>query len=123
MKMTIDTLAVFTHSSAERAALDHLIRAFGPESSFTHGKTRYVEPTDVVIAGYRIKYLGVRDPDETRSQVGYADFAVENFSDLQAAATERPYLSNMTSGRDQALIEFRHPDYDVLAYAVSADEH
>jgi hypothetical protein len=121
--MVIDTLTVFTHSEAERAALDPVIRAYGPESLFTHGKTLYVEPEDLMVAGHLIKYLGVRDPEADRTEVGYADYPVDDFAELLKLSADNPFMTPVTSGRGQDLIEVRHPAFDVRAYAVAAGEH
>lgn len=116
----IDTITCFTHSRAEWEATAALIRQYGSESPLTHGKTLYVEPKDLIIHGNQIVYLGVREPDATRPEAGYP---VTNFAVLHELATNNPNMTPVISGRGQALIEFKHPDFDIRAYAVAASEH
>lgn len=120
---TIDTLTIFTQSREEWEGLVRDIKAMGQLSPKSHGKTLYIEPTSLKIAGHSIKYLGLREPDPTRPEVGYADYPVNNFAELQKQAANNPYMAPVISGRGQALIEFKHPDFDVRAYAVTASEH
>ncbi len=120
---TLDTLTIFTHEAEEFSALEPIVRGYGPESRFSHGKTLYIEPEHLQIAGFAIKYLGVREPDPTRPEVGYADFAVPNLVDVWGNNQDNRFVRQVESGRGQAMLELTHPEFDIRAYLVDAAEH
>ncbi len=74
----------------------------------------------IIVDSNTITHLRIRKPDLERPQVGCNDFDVENY---EAFKTE--YLSKfpeylfLIKRPEYEMIEFRHPDYDVLAYVVS----
>jgi hypothetical protein len=117
-----DTITVFTHSTEEYDILDNLLRNKGKVSRFTHGQTLYIE-SDETIAGYHITLLGVRKPDNTRPERGYADFPVDNYEELKTASIKNPHVKEITSGQGTALLELKHPDFDVRAYVVKEKDH
>jgi len=118
----IDTLCLFTHSRAEYEFVLAAIQKYGPISDFSHGATTYVQ-TNVTIADHRITLLGVRQPDPTRPQVGYADYPRDDYQTLLTSLEQYPGAQEITSGRGQSLIELRDPDFDILGYAFNASEH
>lgn len=122
-ELTIDTLAIFAHQTAEYEFLEKELHRRGPESRFTHGSTLYVSPPALELAGNRIALLGVRRPDVLRPQVGYADYPVADKTYEAIAEMDNPHLRQIVSGRGQDLIELRHPEFDVLGYVVRAREH
>lgn len=121
-ELAIDTVCFFAHSQTEYNFLFQTIGARGPLSEFTHGLTTYIN-VDFAVATQHLKILGVRAPDATRPQVGYADFPVANYAQLLKATADNPYLTEIKSGRGQSLIELRHPDFDILGYAFDQTEH
>ncbi len=118
-KLAIDTLTIFSHFPEELAFLDHTVRRFGPVSPATHGETLYVD-ADFTVDDHRIHYLGVREPDSTRPQVGYADYPVDDYDDIKVLSS--PYVREITSGRGQKLLELRHPDFDVFGYITRKED-
>lgn len=115
--MPIDTLAIFTHDDDEYNLLEPLVRQYGEQSQFTHGLTLYID-SDFEILGNRIKYLGLRRPDETRPEVGYGDFPVQDLGSLAEQYSDGEFVKLVQSGAGQAMLELRHPDFDVRAYVV-----
>jgi hypothetical protein len=119
-ELPLDTLTIFTHSPEEHDFVSGVARRYGPESAFTHGDTLYIS-SDFTVQGHHIIFLGVRRPDATRPEVGYADYPVEDYEAILAA--NYPGAHQITSGRGQNLIELRHPDFDIRGYIVPAAEH
>ena len=115
-----DTLTVFSRTKDEYDFIDNLIRTYGTKSRFSHGITLYID-VDMEIAGKHVALLGVREPDNDRQDVGYADFSVQNYAALRGAG--QAYTQEITTSRGQSLLELRHPDFDVRGYLVSANEH
>src|SRR4051794_8685313 len=97
-EMTLDTLTLFTHHDDEFEALEPIVRKFGPESEFTHGLTLYIEPLDLEVAGFAIKYLGLRRPDATRVEVGYGDFITQDTEKLFASQGQDTFIKRTKSG-------------------------
>jgi hypothetical protein len=118
--LTVDTLTIFAQSSKEHAFLHRLVRRYGKVSSFSHGPTLYIS-SDLMVAGRRIKFLGLREPDPARKWVGYGDYGVEDYDAILAA--KYPDVQEIITGRGQALLEIRRPDFDVLGYIVRKEEH
>jgi hypothetical protein len=115
-----DTLTVFSRTKEEYDFIDGLIRTYGPKSRFSHGITLYIDVA-MEVSGNQVVLLGVREPDNDRQDVGYADFSVQNYAEIRNANTE--HIQEITTSRGQSLLELRHPDFDVRGYLVSANEH
>lgn len=119
-KIIPDTLTIFSRTQEEYNFLDALIRTYGTKSRFTHGITLYID-VDMEVGGHPVILLGVREPDNDRQDVGYADFSVQNYLALRDAG--KRYVHEITTSRGQSLLELRHPDFDIRGYLVSANEH
>ena len=118
--LVIDTLTVFAQSEEEYTFVATQIRNFGPVSPFTHGATLYIS-SDFSVQNFHIKILGVRRPDPTRPEVGYADYPVRDYDAILRAGY--PEICEIISGRKQRLLEIRRPDFDVLGYIVAEETH
>jgi hypothetical protein len=118
--ITSDTLTIFAQTEAEYAFLDELIRTYGTKSRFTHGVTLYID-VDMDVAGHHVILLGVREPDDSRGELGYADFSVENYAQIRDSGNR--YVHEITTARGQSLLELQHPDFDVRGYLVPLSEH
>lgn len=112
-RLSIDTLTIFAQAPKEYDFIKNLISTKGPVSHFTHGSTLYIE-VDGNVHGRDIKLLGIRQPDASRSEVGYADFPVADLKDF----SNRPFVNKIISGRGEKLLELRHPNFDVRGYIV-----
>lgn len=120
--LPIDTVTLFTRTSKEYYFLERLVRTYGERSEITHGPTLYID-SNFMLGENVIRYLGVRRPDDTRPEVGYADFPVEDFEGLREAHAGNEAVKFMKSGRGQPLLELRHPEFDIRGYVVSAADH
>jgi len=120
--LPIDTLCIFAQSEEEHDFVLGAIKALGPISRFTHESTTYVD-VNMEVGGQVIKFLGVRKPDPTRPQVGYADYPIPDYQALLANIADYPDAEQIMSGRGQSLVELRHPDFDILEYAFDSREH
>jgi hypothetical protein len=120
IELPIDTVTLFTHQLNEYEFIEGILTKKGPVSPLSHGLTLYVE-VDTELNGNQIKHLGVRQPDTTRSEVGYADFPVEDFEQLKNDNSVSMHVSEILSGNGQRLLELRHPDFDVRGYVYSSD--
>lgn len=121
--LPLDTITIFTRSNGEFTTVSDCIRSLGAISRASHGPTLYIEPKDLIVAGFDISYLGVRKPDETRPERGYVDYPVENYAAYQAMLESSPNLAEITSGLGKPLIEVKHPSFDIRAYIVAAEHH
>ncbi len=121
-ELSIDTICLFTHSDTEHAFVEQLVRSSGPVSKFTHGATLYAT-VDMQIGDQHTHILGVRKPDDTRSEVGYGDYPITDYDSFLRESTGNKYLKQIVSGCGQPLVELRHPDIGVLGYAFDAHEH
>lgn len=121
-EVSIDTICFFSHTPEEYAFLEGEVRSRGEISRFSHDPTLYVD-TDFMVVGQHIKIFGVRKPDPTRPWVGYGDYPLSD-SDYDAlCSTANPFVRRITSGIGQSLLQFEHPDFDVLGYAVRMRDH
>jgi hypothetical protein len=121
-ELTIDTICFFAHTSEEYDYLLSAVRNRGAESKFSHGSTTYVK-SDFIVAGQHIRIFGVRQPDQTRPWVGYGDYPITGAEYSTYKAKSNPYIHEITSGRGQYLLQFEHPDFDVLGFAFREEEH
>src|SRR4051794_5222341 len=76
--LPVDTICIFSHSVEEYEFLANLIKEYGPvDHEYSHGPTIYVNPEPgLVISNNSVRYLGVREPDQDRKEIGYADYPV-----------------------------------------------
>jgi len=99
--LSVDTVTIFSRTNSEYAFATAQAKLHGPISKVSHGSTLYIEPRELYIGGQRIKYLGVRKPDETRQERGYVDYPVANISAYTRLAANNHYMSTVMSGRGQ----------------------
>lgn len=119
--LPIDTLTLFSHSPAESEFLEASVRHYGPQSHYSHGQTLYID-SDFMVGSQRITILGTRQPDSAHPQVGYADYPVTDLTALAKEQANNEYVLPVQSGRGVAMLELRHPDFDILGYIVSQRE-
>jgi hypothetical protein len=115
-----DTLTIFSRTQEEYDFIDGLIRTFGTKSRFTHGITLYID-VDMEVGGQHVVLLGVRESDDDRQDIGYADFSVDNYFEIRDLG--KRFVHEITTSRGQSLLELRHPDFDIRGYLVAASEH
>lgn len=116
--LPINTLKIFPHYLDEYDYLHKLIEPMGPKAPFNSETSLYVE-VKKEIEGFTIDYLGVRVVDPYRLHVGCGDYEIKNFEEFKTKYLHTsPYIREI-EGRDD-MIEFWHPDFDVLGYVVPA---
>ncbi len=116
----LGTLCFFAHTPEELVFLRQAVLTRGPQSDLTHGATLYAD-TNFLAGGHTIMRFGVRDvtiPDEARTQLGYGDFAVDDYDLLAIQTRANPYVKPITSGQGRPLLQLQHPDFDVLGFVV-----
>lgn len=130
-------VTIFAHYQDEYEALLEICAQLG-ESEETNNGMKYIlrEPLKILAGRIEvngniednydeIKYLRIRKPDPYRMQVGCCDldlragyYYLENDVDVIPSDNKRKIVRP-----DLEMLEFFHPDYDVLAYGVKTDEN
>lgn len=115
----IHSLTVFSHSGGEFEYLKVLLGTLGLPYNENNGpRVTLYEP--IVVGSNTITHLRIRKPDLERPQVGCNDFDVEDYEAFKAEyLAKHPDNLILIKRPDYEMIEFRHPDFDVLAYIVS----
>lgn len=116
-RLSIDTLAIFSHYLIEHDALESLLRARGPESKIATSSDRhfYVD-VEAQIEGQQIRWLGLRIPDPYRMQVGYGDYSADYNTIAREHLGKNPYIRKLEN--NLTMLELWHPDFDILGYIV-----
>jgi hypothetical protein len=118
-ELPINTLKIFAHYDNEYVFLKNWIDSKGQNEDGNSSTSYYVKPhTPMLVNGDPIEYVGIRIPDPYRAQVGCGDYVVDNFEELRAKYLGKsPYVREVPHQRYQ-MLEFFHPDIDVLGYIV-----
>lgn len=107
----ITSLTIFSHYPDEYEYLNRLVEMWGVGQ-----RDGYIElKKPFVHASRTISKLRVRKPDPYRSQVGCADFSMQSV-ELANLIKKYPHQVRLIERPGIQLVEFHHPDYDVLAY-------
>jgi hypothetical protein len=119
--LTIDTVTIFSQTPEEYKFFAKHLRDIGEVSHFSHGPTLYV----ATHAGDEnsIKLRGVRQPDDSRTEVGYADYPISNYDQIKDQSIKNASVKEIISGTGIPLLELKHPDFDVRGYVVAKKEH
>lgn len=117
--LPIHSLTVFSHSENEFEFLKELLSTMGSPYNENNGpRVTLYEP--IVVDNNTITHLRIRKPDPERPQVGCNDFDVKEYETFKAEyLAKHPENLVLIKRPDYEMIEFRHPDFDVLAYIVS----
>ncbi len=117
--LQINYLTIFSHYQEEYENLIKLLQSLGSSRPTNNGiRFELNEPIEVV--GQKIKSIRIRKPDPYRTHVGCNDFAVVNYQEFKEKY-QKPENKNLRLlvRQEYEMIEFFHPDFDVLAYVVS----
>ena len=115
--MPIESVTVCAHYHDEYEYLAKLVGQWG--KSAENGYIELAEP--FITNQISIPSLRIRQPDPYRSQVGSADFAID-FSNAAKLIAQHPKNIRLIQRPHFDLVEFHHPDYDVLAYVLGVHE-
>lgn len=113
----IKSLTVFAHSQSEYELLTGILAEMGKPHNYNNGpRVELSEP--IKVRSNYINYLRVRTPDVERPQIGCNDFEI-NYDDFKKTYLDK-YKNKLIFIKrlEYEMIEFRDPDFDVLAYAV-----
>ncbi len=116
--LPLHSLTIFSHNEDEFESLKELLSTMGTPYNENNGpRVTLHEP--IVVGSNTITHLRIRKPDVERPQVGCNDFDVEDYGAFKAEyLTKHPDNLILIKRPDYEMIEFRHPNYDVLAYIV-----
>lgn len=117
--LPIHSLTIFSHSKEEFDFLKEILSDIGTPYNENNGpRITLHEP---ITAGKNIiTHLRIRKPDPERPQVGCNDFDVDDYETFKAEyLAKHPENLILIQRPEYEMIEFRHPDFDVLAYIVS----
>jgi hypothetical protein len=119
--LPMQSVRLFAHSDAEYRTLEALLRTLGAPSAKQPAKGLYVDCA-MQVGTDHVHKIGIRPPDPERTEVGHADFTVDDFPRF-VAVNHNPEdnLTRLVPGREDSLFELRAPEHpDVLAYVVPA---
>lgn len=117
--LPISSLTIFTHYPGEFEKLSEIAKTIG--GFFNENNGPRVALHEPIKAGENtIIHLRIRKPDPYRIQVGCNDFDVPDYETFRNENLSK-YSDNLRliKRADYEMIEFFHPDFDVLAYVVS----
>lgn len=117
--LPIHSLTIFSHTEDEFEFLKKLLGIMGAPYNENNGpRVALHEP--IVVGSNIITHLRIRKPDLERPQVGCNDFDIEDYKAFKSEhLAKHPDNLFLIKRPDYEMIEFRHPDFDVLAYVVS----
>jgi hypothetical protein len=118
-KLPIESLTIFSHYPKEYEQLVKIINKIGKPYNENNG-LRVALNKPIKIGNNAIKYLRIRIPDPYRAQVGCNDFKVSDYESFKKDFfAEKSSNMRIIKREKYEMIEFFHPDFDVLAYVVS----
>lgn len=117
--LPISSLTIFAHYPDEFEKLSDIVKILGNFLNENNGpRVALHEP--IKAGGDTIAHLRIRKPDPYRTQVGCDDFDVPDYETFKSEnLLKYPNNLRLIKREDYEMIEFFHPDFDVLAYVVS----
>src|SRR3989344_8923133 len=118
-ELPISSLTVFSHYKKEHENLVKIVYGLGKLYK-EHNGPYIVLKKPIKVGNNLIKYLRIRKPDPYRVQVGCNDFDVQNYQSFKTKHLQKNTENLRLLDRPEyEMVEFFHPDFDVLAYVVS----
>lgn len=114
----ITSVTIFSHSDSEFEILKGLLQQLGKPFSFNNGP-RVVLHKPITFGAHKITHVRIRRPDVERPQMGCNDFDTEYVSFKDKYLTLHPENLSLITRPEYEMIEFHHPEFNVLAYVVS----
>lgn len=117
--LPISSLTIFAHYSDEFEKLSEMAKTIGNFLNENNGpRVALREP--IKVGESAITHLRIRKPDPYRMQVGCNDFDVPDYEIFKGENLSKyPNNLRLMKREDYEMIEFFHPDFDILAYIVS----
>lgn len=118
--LPVTSATVFSHDPDEYRILSEILSGLGKEYDRVNG-LRVVLHEPIKIQSHMITHLRVRPPDPNRPQVGCCDFNVQNYEIFKREQL-KSHAQNLRliERPEYEMIEFFSPEFDILAYVVSA---
>ena len=121
--LPVSSLTVFAHYLEEYEKLCKILTGIGKIVGENNGP-RFLLQHPLKAGGALITHVRIRKPDPSRMQVGCGDFDVEEYQDFkQKYLSQHPNDLRCIERSNYEMVEFFNPDFDVLAYIVSAKIH
>lgn len=116
--LPISSLTIFAHYPDEFEKLSEIVKTIG--NFFNENNGPRVALHEPIKAGEKtITHLRIRKPDPYRMQVGCNDFETDYETFKNENLLKHPNNLRLIKREDYEMVEFFHPDFDVLAYVVS----
>ncbi len=116
----ISGLTIFSHYPDEFEELKKIVLSLGELDSENNGPCVKLHKP-IKLPNGELFLLRVRQPDPYRLHVGCNDFEVPDYGEFKKQYLEaKPSNLRLIERPDFEMIEFFDPDYDVLAYVLSA---
>lgn len=117
--LPISSLTIFAHYPDEFEKLSKIVKTLGNFFNENNGpRVALHEP--IKIGKNTITHLRIRKPDPYRTQVGCNDFDASDYDTFKNEYLSKyPNHLRLIKREDYEMIEFFHPDFDVLAYVTS----
>lgn len=112
--LPISYVTIFSHFPDEYEKLKKICGRIGGQVSENNGP-KFALGRTMKIAGHKITAIRIRKPDPYRTHVGCCDFDAD-FNKVRIFKSEN---LRVIKRPDMEMIEFFHPDFDVLAYVVN----
>lgn len=116
--LPISSLTIFAHYPDEFEKLSEIAKAIGNFVNENNGpRVALHEP--IKVGTNTIAHLRIRKPDPYRMQVGCNDFDTDYEIFKSENLLKYPNNLRLIERGNYEMIEFFHPDFDILAYVVS----
>lgn len=117
--LSISSLTIFAHYPDEFEKLSGVAKTIGNLFN-EHNGPRVALHKPIKARENTISHLRIRKPDPYRMQVGCGDFDVPDYETFKNENLLK-YQNNLRliKREEYEMVEFFHPDFDVLAYVVS----
>lgn len=117
--LPISSLTIFAHYPDEFEKLSKIVKTLGNFFNENNGP-RVALHDPIKVGKNTITHLRIRKPDPYRMQVGCNDFDISDYDTFKNEYLSKyPNHLRLIKREGYEMIEFFHPDFDVLAYAVS----
>jgi hypothetical protein len=115
----MSSLTIFSHYLDEYEKLEKFLQELGDPFNKNNGP-RVLLHKPITVEEHMITHLRIRHPDPYRMQVGCNDFDVPIYTDFKNTyLASHPDHLRLIERKEYEMIEYFHPDFDVLAYVVS----
>lgn len=124
-ELPVGSVKIFAHYPEEYDDLKKLLYTLG-EPTFDTYTSAYIRLHNPITTNNQtVELLGIRIPDPYRSQVGCGDFVIDedfgSFKNKHVTNDDPTQFIRKAVGHTLNMIEFWHPDSDVLGYVLAPE--